>query len=38
MARASEFYADLPIPVLTSPRSGLQAAIQAYRGRHPTII
>jgi Asp/Glu/hydantoin racemase len=31
MARASEFYADLPVPVLTSPRSGLQAAIGAYR-------
>lgn len=31
MARASEFYTDLPIPVLTSPRSGLQAAIGAYR-------
>ena len=31
MARASEFYADLPVPVLTSPRSGLAAAIGAYR-------
>lgn len=31
MARASEFYADLPVPVLTSPRSGLKAAIGAYR-------
>jgi aspartate/glutamate racemase len=31
MARASEFYDDLPVPVLTSPRSGLRAAIGAYR-------
>lgn len=31
MARASEFYADLPAPVLTSPRSGALAAVQAYR-------
>lgn len=31
MARASEFYSDLPVPVLTSPRSGLMAAIGAYR-------
>ena len=38
MARASEFYTDLPVPVLTSPRSGLLEAIQAYRGRYPTII
>lgn len=38
MARASEFYADLPVPVLTSPRSGLLAAIQAYREKHPTNI
>lgn len=38
MARASEFYADLPVPVLSSPRSGLLAAIQAYRGKYPTII
>lgn len=38
MARASEFYADLPVPVLNSPRSGLLAAIQAYRGKYPTII
>lgn len=38
MARASEFYADLSVPVLTSPRSGLLAAIHAYRGRYPTAI
>ena len=38
MAYASEFYADLPVPVLTSPRSGLLAAIQAYRWKYPTII
>lgn len=37
MARASEFYSDLPVPVLTSPRSGLLAAIQAYRGKYPTM-
>lgn len=37
MARASEFYADLLVPVLTSPRSGLLAAIQAYRGRYQTL-
>lgn len=38
MTNASEFYGDLPVPVLSSPRSGLQAAIQAYRGKYPTII
>lgn len=38
MARASEFYANLPVPVLTSPRSGLLAAIQAYREKHSTGI
>ena len=37
MARASEFYTDLPVPVLTSPRSGLQAAIHAYRTRIPPL-
>lgn len=37
MARASEFYADLPVPVLTSPRSGVLAAVQAYCEKHPTI-
>ncbi len=37
MARASEFYVDLPVPVLTSPRSGLLAAIRAYRGKYPTL-
>lgn len=36
MARASEFYTDLLVPVLTSPRSGLLAAIQAYRERYQT--
>jgi len=34
MARALEFTSDLPLPVLTSPRSGLQAAVQAYRGHY----
>jgi aspartate/glutamate racemase len=38
MARASEFYANLPVPVLNSPRSGLLAAIQAYREKHSTGI
>jgi hypothetical protein len=31
MARAVELCPDLALPVLTSPRSGLLAAIQAYR-------
>jgi hypothetical protein len=33
MARAVEYCSDLALPVLTSPRSGLLAAIQAYRER-----
>lgn len=32
MARAVELLPALPIPVLSSPRSGLLAAISAYRG------
>lgn len=32
MARAMEYCPELPIPVLSSPRSGLLAVIKAYRG------
>gem|GEM_PF-6107896 len=31
MAGAADLLSDLPVPVLSSPRIGLQAAIAAYR-------
>jgi len=34
MAGALEFCPELPIPVLSSPRSGLEAALRVYRGEN----
>lgn len=35
MARAADLCPDLPVPVLTSPRSGFQAATEVYRTTPP---